>query len=35
MTQFGKEKETIIIGQEDFEGFAKHKISNSLSIESH
>lgn len=29
MTQFGKDKETIIIGQEDFEGFAKNKISNS------
>lgn len=35
MTQFGKDKETIIIGQEDFEGFAKNKISNSLPIESH
>lgn len=32
MTQFGKDKETIIIGQEDFEGFAKNKISNSLPI---
>lgn len=35
MTNFVKEKEPIIIGQEDFEGFAKAKISRLLPIESY